>query len=178
MHLQATFTSQKAQVIACKAKWQKLLPSDRRTPLPQRYWVELWHQRGRKESKDRPHSSLVKQFQTMHGCGVNAAATRSHTQKTLVPVSVSDTEARRGRGWERRGHPRRQPEWDTMECLGTADSAQIWTWEMENGELSQWKCVKYLLKCEPEKCPHLDGSSSTGKAPFKLMILLLFSNIP
>lgn len=26
--------------------------------------------------------------------------------------------------------------------------------------------------------PHLDGSSSTEKAPFKLMMLLLFSNIP
>lgn len=177
MHLQATFTSQKAQVIACKAKWQKLLPSDRQTP-----GVELWPKRGRKESKDEPHSSLVKPFQTMHGCGINAAATWSHTKKTLVPVSVSDTEAQRGRGWERSSHPRRQPEGDTMECLGTADSAQIWTWEMENRELNQWKCGNVSNFCwnveKVEKCPHLDGSSSTGKAPFKLMILLLFSNIP
>lgn len=56
-------------------------------------------------------------------------SSRAVLYQTLVPTSLSDTEAGRGRGWERSSRPKRQPGGDTMGCLGTGGSAQTWIWK-------------------------------------------------
>lgn len=55
MRIADAFTSNiyitKAQLIACKVKWQKLVPSDSRNPPSKHYRTKMWPQSGRKNPK-------------------------------------------------------------------------------------------------------------------------------
>lgn len=137
---------------------------------------------GRNSPRVGPHSSPDKLEEAARRRGENASGRGGLTSKHGSPpafqiprrggdedeggaVALEDNLRRTPRGvWVQKTVHRLEPAGERGEETGSG-------LEFGNGEAER-------SSRKPRRRPHLDGSSSREKAPFKLMMLLLFSNIP
>lgn len=131
-------------------------------------------QTGRNSPRVGPHSSPDKLEKAARNCSQNTAAAQSNMEHGSPPAFQI---------------PRQDGDEDEKGAVALEDNLRwtpggVWVQEtvhrLEPGGDTDSGSELLLRRQKPitGRRPHLDGSSSTEKAPFKLMMLLLFSNIP